>query len=69
MTLAMDYTSLKPHFTAEEIRIYFGARTQAEIDEAARFMESMTSGDRVKFKQALRDMNIMRLTEKSYGKQ
>lgn len=63
----MDYTALKPYFTESEIRIYFGARTQNEINEAAAFMATMTREERARFKLALATLNTMRLTEKTYG--
>lgn len=63
----MDYSALKPYFTDSEIRVYFGARSQAEIDEAAAFVGNMSGGDRERFKDALSTLNTMRLTEKTYG--
>lgn len=63
----MDYSALKPYFSEAEIRIYFGARTQNEINEAAAFMRNMSKADCERFKDALSTLNMMRMTEKTYG--
>lgn len=63
----MDYSALKPYFSEAEIRIYFGARTQNEINEAAAFVARMNTNERERFKDALSTLNMMRLTEKTYG--
>lgn len=64
----MDYSALQTYFTDAEIRIYFGARSQSEINEAAAFMANMTRDERTRFKSMLATLNTTRLTEKTYGK-
>jgi N-methylhydantoinase B/oxoprolinase/acetone carboxylase alpha subunit len=65
----VDFSALKPFFTEWEIRAFFGARKQHEVDEAAQFIGGMSKDDQRKFKTALYAFNTMRLTEKSYAKQ
>jgi hypothetical protein len=63
-----DFTSLKPYFTDKEILMFFGARSQSEVDEAAAFIGRMSEPHRNEFKKALRNLNIQRLSEKTYGR-
>lgn len=44
---------LRKWFSDKSIQIYFGARSQAEIDEAVTFFESLSPADMDKFKGAL----------------
>lgn len=64
----VNFSSLKPYFTETEIRMFFGARSQSEIDEAADFIGRMSEPHRNEFKKALRNLNIQRLSEKTYGR-
>ena len=65
----VDFSSLKPYFTDREIVMFFGARKQHEVDEAAQFIGRMSKDDQAKFKTALHTLNTMRLTEKTYATQ
>lgn len=65
----VDFSALKPFFSDWEIAVFFGARKQHEVDEAAAFIGRMTKEDQGKFKTALHTLNTMRLTEKTYAKQ
>ena len=62
-----DLTKLHQWFTPTEARRYFGARTQAEIDYAARFIGNMPPYHREAFKRTLFGLSIQRASEKRYA--
>lgn len=65
----VDFSSLRPFFNENEIRIFFGARKQYEVNDAAAFIGRMSKDEQKKFKDALHTFNTMRLMEKTYAKQ
>lgn len=62
-----DLTPLHRWFTPTEAHRYFGARTQAEVDEAVQFIGGLKPDHRERFKVTLRNLAIERATEKTYG--
>lgn len=62
-----DFSSLLAWFTPREVRAYFGARTQAEVDQVVRLVAAMTPEHREAFRRVLAEAHLMRLAEKAYG--
>lgn len=61
-----DFSPLLAWFTPFEVRAYFGARTQAEVDHVVRLVETMTPEHREAFRRVLAEAHLMRLAEKMY---
>jgi hypothetical protein len=62
-----DFSPLLNWFTPREIRAYFFARTQAEVDQVVQLVEAMTPEHREAFRRVLYETHQMRLAEKVYG--